>query len=151
MSARGDSYLKTGVEDVVFLGLLFPNGVTAYIHASWLDPSKVRRMTIVGSRRMVVYDDVESEGKVKVYDKGVLKVDHGEIYGEFQYKLHSGDIHIPKIDMTEPLRNECAHFVECVNKGSRPRTDGESGLRVIKVLEAAHRSLEQRGVPVEVK
>ncbi len=151
VSARGNSYLKIGVEDVVFLSLLFPNGVTAYIHASWLDPSKVRRMTIVGSKRMVVYDDVESEGKVKVYDKGVLKVDHGEIYGEFQYKLHSGDIHIPKIDMTEPLRNECAHFVECVAKGSKPRTDGESGLRVIKVLEAAHRSLEQRGAPVEVK
>ncbi|MBI4401216.1 MAG: gfo/Idh/MocA family oxidoreductase, partial [Nitrospirae bacterium] len=150
VSARGNSYLNTGVEDVVFVSLQFPDGITAYIHASWLDPSKVRRMTIVGSKKMVVYDDVESEGKVKIYDKGVLKVKHGEIFGEFQYKLHSGDIHIPRIDMSEPLRNECAHFVECVEKGTKPQTDGQNGLRVIKVLEAAQRSLEKRGAPVEV-
>jgi len=105
VSARGTAYLNTGVEDVVFVSLQFPHGITAYIHASWLDPGKVRRMTIVGSQKMVVYDDVESEGKVKIYDKGVLKVTHGEIFGEFQYKLHSGDIHIPRIDMTEPLPN----------------------------------------------
>ncbi len=151
VSARGNSYLKAGVDDVVFVSLLFPNQVSAYVHASWLDPSKIRRMTIVGSKRMVVYDDVESEGKVKIYDKGVLKVDHGEIFGEFQYKLHSGDIHIPKIDLTEPLRNECAHFLECVAKGTAPKTDGANGLRVIKVLEAAQRSLEKNGVPTEIR
>ena len=151
VSARGNSYLKSGVEDVVFVSLFFPNGVMGNVHASWLDPSKVRRMTIVGSQKMVIYDDVESEGKIKVYEKGVLKVDHGEIFGEFQYKLHTGDIHIPKIDLSEPLRNECTHFVECVEKGTRPRTDGENGLQVIKVLEAAQRSLEKRGAPVEVR
>ena len=150
VSARGNGYLNTGVEDVVFVSLQFPNGITAYIHASWLDPSKVRRMTIVGSQKMVVYDDVDSEGKVKIYDKGVLKVTHGDIFGEFQYKLHSGDIHIPRIDLSEPLRNECAHFVECVEKGTKPQTDGQNGLRVIKVLEAAQRSLGKRGAPVEV-
>lgn len=151
VSARGNSYLHTGIEDVAFVSLQFPNGITAYVHASWLDPSKVRRMTIVGSTKMVVYDDVESEGKVKIYDKGVLKVENGAIFGEFQYKLHSGDIHIPRIDLSEPLHNECAHFVECVAKGTRPQTDGENGVRVIKVLEAAQRSLKARGAPVTLQ
>lgn len=150
VSARGATYLNSGVEDVVFVDLLFANGVMAHVHASWLDPSKVRRMTIVGSKKMVVYDDVESEGKVKIYDKGVLKVGNGQIFGEFQYRLHSGDIHIPRIDMSEPLHNECAHFIECIREGKRPRTDGESGLRVVKVLEAAQRSLEKRGISVEM-
>jgi len=150
VSAKGASYLNSGVEDVVFVDLLFANGVTAHVHASWLDPSKVRRMTIVGSKKMVVYDDVESEGKVKVYDKGVLKVGNGQIFGEFQYRLHSGDIYIPRIDMSEPLRNECAHFIECIREGKSPRTDGENGLRVVRVLEAAQKSLEKSGVPVEV-
>jgi len=151
VSARGTSHLNNGIEDVVFVTLLFPNNILAHIHASWLDPSKVRQMTIVGSKKMIVYDDVASEGKVRVYDKGVLRVDNGHIYGEFQYKLHSGDIYIPRIDMTEPLHNECAHFIECIQQGKRPRSDGESGLRVVKVLEAAQRSLEQRGVPVEIR
>jgi len=150
VSARGASYLNSGVEDVVFVDLLFPNGSAAHVHVSWLDPSKVRRMTIVGSKRMVVYDDVESEGKVKVYDKGVLKMGDSQIFGEFQYRLHSGDIYIPRIDMSEPLRNECAHFIECIREGKRPRTDGENGLRVVKVLEAAQRSLEEHGGPVDV-
>ncbi len=145
VSARGISHLTPPIEDVVFVSLLFPNNVLAHIHVSWLDPSKTRQMTIVGSHKMIIYDDVASEGKVRIYDKGVLKVGNGQIYGEFQYKLHSGDIYIPKIDMTEPLRNECSHFIECVQKGSRPKSDGESGLRVIKVLEAAQQSLEQQG------
>ncbi|MEE9237226.1 MAG: Gfo/Idh/MocA family oxidoreductase [Thermoplasmata archaeon] len=150
VTARGATYLNSAVEDVVFVNLSFPDGATAHIHASWLDPVKVRQMTIVGSKRMVVYDDIESEGKVKIYDKGVLKVGDGRVFGEFQYRLHSGDIHIPRIDMSESLRHECAHFIECIRAGKRPRTDGENGLRVVKVLEAAQRSMEKRGVPVEV-
>ena len=149
VSARGAAYLNGRVEDVVFLTMQFPEGVMAHVQVSWLDPSKVRRMTVVGSERMIVYDDVASEGKVKIYDKGVYR--KGDpIYGEFQYKLHSGDIHIPKIEMTEPLRNECAHFVECVLAGARPRTDGESGLRVVRVLEAAQESLNQGGQSVRL-
>jgi predicted dehydrogenase len=150
ISARGASYLNSGVEDVVFMDLMFSSGSTAHVHVSWLDPSKVRRMTIVGSKKMVVYDDVESEGKIKVYDKGVLKLGNGQIFGEFQYRLHSGDIYIPRIDMTEPLQNECMHFIECIREGKKPHTDGENGLRVVKVLEGAQRSLEKRGLPVEV-
>jgi len=151
VSARGISHLSEGVEDVVFFTMFFPGNVLAHVHASWLDPSKVRRLTLVGSKKMVIYDDLASEGKVRVYDKGVLKAGNGRVYGEFQYKLHSGDIHIPKIDMTEPLHNECAHFIDCIRQGKRPRTDGENGLRVVKVLEAVQRSLEQRGVSVEVR
>ncbi|MDZ7374225.1 MAG: Gfo/Idh/MocA family oxidoreductase [candidate division KSB1 bacterium] len=151
VSARGSSHLDRSIEDVVFVDFLFPSGITAHIHVSWLDPSKVRRMTIVGSKKMVVYDDLETEGKVKVYDKGVLKVGDGQIFGEFQYRLHSGDIYIPKIDLSEPLRNECAHFLECIEQRKSPRTDGQSGLRVIRVLEAAQESLRRRGAPVQLQ
>lgn len=150
VSARGGTYLDAGIEDVVFVDLEFPGGVVAHIHASWLDPCKVRRMTLVGSKKMVLYDDVDSEGKIRVYDKGVLRVGNGQIFGEFHYRVRSGDIWIPRIESSEPLQNECAHFVECILQGKRPRTDGENGLRVVRVLEAAQRSLERRGAPVAV-
>jgi len=149
VSCRGASYLNTGVEDVVFVDMAFPMGITCHIHVSWLDPSKVRRMTIVGSKKMIVYDDVASEGKIKIYDKGVYRKGE-DVYGEFQMKLYSGDIYIPKIDMSEPLRNECDHFIECINQGKRPSADGENGLRVVRVLEAAERSLKNRGIPVKI-
>jgi predicted dehydrogenase len=148
VSARGARYLNENVEDVVFITLTFPNNILAHVHASWLDPSKVRRMTIVGSEKMIVYDDVDAEAKLRIYDKGVYR--RGSDFGEFQLKVHSGDISIPKIDMSEPLRNECAHFVECVRTGQHPRTDGESGLRVVRVLEAAQESLARKGAAVEV-
>lgn len=149
VSARGASYLHGGVEDVVFLTLAFPGGILAHVHASWLDPSKTRRMTIVGSERMVVYDDVDNEGKVKIYDKGVYR--KGDpAFGEYQYRVHSGDIHIPKIDLTEPLANEVSHFVECIRTGQVPRTDGANGLRNVRVLEAAQRSLERHGAGVAI-
>jgi predicted dehydrogenase len=96
---------------------------------------------------MIVYDDVDNEGKVKIYDKGVYR--KGDpIYGEFQYRVHSGDINIPKIDMTEPLANECAHFVDCALTGKTPRTDGANGQRTVRVLEAAQKSLERKGEAV---
>ncbi len=148
VSARGATYLSENVEDVVFVTLTFPNHVLAHIHASWLDPSKVRQMTVVGSEKMIVYDDVDAEARLRIYDKGVYK--HGSAYGESQLKIHSGDIFIPKIDMTEPLRNECAHFVECVREGKRPRTDGENGLRVVRVLEAAQESLAKNGATITI-
>jgi len=150
VSVRGGTYLDAGIEDVVFVDLQFPEGIVAHIHASWLDPCKVRRMTLVGSEKMVLYDDVDSAGKIRVYDKGVLRVGDGQIFGEFHYKVRSGDIWIPRIETSEPLRNECAHFIECVLGGKRPQTDGLSGLRVVRVLEAGQRSLERRGEPVAV-
>ena len=149
VSARGAAYLNGRVEDVVFVTMFFPSDVMAHVQASWLDPSKVRRMTVVGSEKMIIYDDVASEGKVKIYDKGVYRKGDA-IYGEFQYRIHSGDITIPKINMSEPLRNECAHFVECVRSGATPRTDGENGLRVVRVLEAAQISLSGGGETVRL-
>lgn len=148
VSALGGTYLSDNIDDVVFVTLTFPNKILAHIHASWLDPSKVRQMTVVGSRKMVVYDDVDPEARLRIYDKGVYR--HGADYGEYQLKIHSGDISIPRIDMSEPLHNECAHFVECVLENVTPRTDGENGLRVIRVLEAAQESLLKNGGGVQV-
>lgn len=149
VSAHGGNYLSEDIQDVVFVTLYFPNKIMAHVHASWLDPSKTRQMTIVGSDKMIVYDDVDAEAKLRIYDKGVYK--RGSDYGEFQLKIHSGDIYIPKIDMSEPLRNECVHFLECVRTGTRPRTDGENGLRVIRVLEAAQESLDNNGAVVKIQ
>jgi predicted dehydrogenase len=146
---QGASCLNGAVEDVIFLTLFFPNNVLCHVHASWLDPSKTREMTVVGSQKMIVYDDVSAEGKVRVYDKGAFR--KGEVsYGDFQYKLHSGDILIPRLDMREPLQAECAHFVDCIRTGKRPLTDGENGLRVLKVLAAGERSLRSGGEKIAV-
>ncbi|MCA1553954.1 MAG: Gfo/Idh/MocA family oxidoreductase, partial [Chloroflexi bacterium] len=149
VSARGACYVNPQVEDVVFLSMTFPHNVLVHVQASWLDPSKTRRMTIVGGEKMIVYDDVDNEGKVKIYDKGVYRKGDPN-FGEFQYRVHSGDIHIPRIDMSEPLANECAHFVECVLTGKTPRTDGANGVRTVRVLEAAQQSLEQGGAMVRL-
>ncbi len=149
VSCQGAACLNGEVEDVIFLTLHFPGNVLCHIHVSWLDPSKTRELTVVGSRKMIVYDDVATEGKVRIYDKGAYR--KGDpIYGEFQYKLHSGDIWIPRIDMQEPLRLECAHFVDCIREGKRPLTDGENGLRVVRVLEAGQQSLNSGGMKIEL-
>ena len=149
--AMGRSFLQPGIEDVVFAMFEYPGGAVVHIHASWLDPSKVRKATFVGSKKMVVYDDVETEGKIKIYDKGVRRQGPDAEYGEFQLKLHSGDIHIPKITFTEPLAEECAHFVDCVTNRKTPRTDGRQGLSVVAALEAAQKSLEAGGEVFEIE
>ena len=138
MEARGESYMRRGVEDVVFCFLRFPSGLAAHMHLSWLDPHKERRFTVVGSRQMATFDDMELERKVTVYDKGFDE--SAASYGE--YITRSGDIHSPRIANVEPLRVECEHFVECVREGSAPLSNGESGLRVVRVLEALQRSLD---------
>ncbi len=136
--ARGESYVRDGVEDVVFCFLRFPSGLAAHLHLSWLDPHKERRFTVVGSRRMATFDDMALEGKLTVYDKGFDEDANG--YGE--YITRSGDIFCPRVPNVEPLRIECEHFVECIRRGERPRSDGASGLRVVRVLEALQRSLD---------
>jgi predicted dehydrogenase len=138
MIARGESYVREGVEDVVFCFLRFPSGLSAHLHLSWLDPHKERRFTIVGSKRMATFDDMALEGKLTIYDKGFEEASRG--YGE--YITRSGDIFSPRISNREPLRVECEHFVECVREGKRPRSDGESGLRVVRVLEELQQSLD---------
>jgi predicted dehydrogenase len=146
VSARGEDFLQDGIQDVVFLYLRFPEGYLAHAHVSWLDPHKVRRTTVVGSKKMAVFDDQEPTEKLRIYDKGV---DAGEVVDYARsISVRSGDIWVPRIDMTEPLRLECRHFLECVRTRNTPLTDGRHGLRVIRVLDAAARSLEQGGVPV---
>ncbi len=148
VSARGARYLHTELEDVVFATLGYDGGVLAHVHVSWLDPSKVRRTTMVGSRRMVVFDDLDSEAKLRVYDKGADPVQGG--YGEYQFRLRAGDIHVPRTELTEPLALELDHFLECCASGARPRSDGWSGARVVAALEAAQQSLDKAGQQVEV-
>src|SRR5919206_2027143 len=138
VEARGESYMRPGIEDVVFGFLRFPSGLAAHLHLSWLDPHKERRFTVVGARRMATFDDMDLERKVTVYDKGFDEA--AGTWGE--YIARSGDIWSPRIANSEPLRLECAHFVECLRDGAVPRSDGESGLRVVRVLEALQDELD---------
>jgi len=145
--ARGSAFLQGKVEDVVFVDLRFPDGRLAHVHVSWLDPHKLRKFTVVGSQKMVVFDDMEAGEKIRVYDKGVDRAGQVVSYGD-ALTVRSGDILIPKISLQEPLRLECQHFVDCIRERRQPLTDGESGLRVVKVLAAAQASLERGGAPV---
>lgn len=150
VTAKGESYLREGIEDVVFLTLTFGERMIANIHISWLDPHKIRKLTIVGSEKMVVFDDMESAEKIRIYDKGVDVRQDYKAYGD-DLTLRFGDIVIPSIKMEEPLRAECHHFLECIEQHRKPRSDGQDGLRVLKVLEAAQKSLENRGSPVQIE
>jgi predicted dehydrogenase len=138
-TAVGASYVKPGVEDVVFAFMRFESGLTAHMHLSWLDPHKERRFTVVGSQRMATFDDMELERKLMVYDKG-FDEDYSS-YGE--YIARSGDVFSPRVANEEPLRIECRHFVDCVRDGSEPRSGGASALRVVRVLERLQRSLTE--------
>jgi predicted dehydrogenase len=138
--AHGASYVRGGVEDVVFCFLRFPSGVVAHLHLSWLDPHKERRLTVVGAKRMVTFDDMVLEGKLTLYDKGFDEDTH--TWGE--YIARSGDIYSPRLPNSEPLRLECAHFIDAIREGRAPRSDGRSGLRVVRVLERLQQSLDGR-------
>ncbi len=150
VSASGRSYVQEDIEDVVFFWLRFPGRAMGHGHVSWLDPHKIRRLTVVGSEKMAVFDDVHSTEKVRLYDKGVTAgpASYGS-YGE-SIAVRNGDVHIPYIKMVEPLRAECQHFIDCVENGKRPLTDGRDGLAVLKVLEAAQSSLRDGGIPTKV-
>jgi predicted dehydrogenase len=123
------------------VNLTFPNRVAANIHVSWLDPCKVRRVTVVGSKKMIVYNDIENEQKLKIYDKGVDAPTYTNGYGEFQCNYRSGDITIPKIRFVEPLREECQHFLDCITEHKQPSSNGHDGLSVVRILEAAQHSM----------
>jgi predicted dehydrogenase len=138
-SAHGRSYVRGGVEDVVFCYLRFPSGRVAHLHLSWLDPHKERRITVVGAKRMATFDDMQIEGKLTVYDKGFDE--DTASWGE--YIARAGESFSPRISSAEPLRLECQHFVDCIREGRTPRSDGHVGLRVVRVLEALQRSLEE--------
>jgi predicted dehydrogenase len=151
VSARGSMCVQDDVHDVAYLELLFESGVSAHVHVSWLDPAKVRRITVVGDKKMAVYNDVSLVEKIRVYDTGVESPVTNN-FGEFQLSYRHGQVTIPYIAWQEPLRLECEHFVECIRTGADPRTDGMQGLAVVSVLEAASDSLMHGGrrVPVEV-
>ena len=143
VSARGEAYLRDGVEDVVFAYIRFDTGLAAHLHLSWLDPHKMRKITVVGSERMATLDDMALEHKLTIWDKGFDA--SAETYGE--YITRSGAVWSPAVPNDEPLRLECEHFVDCVLNGRRPRTDGAAGVRVVRVLEALQASLEAGGAP----
>jgi predicted dehydrogenase len=141
--ARGESFVRPGVEDVVFCFLRFPSGRVAHMHLSWLDPHKDRRFTVVGARRMATFDDTALDRKVTVYDKG-FDPDYRN-YGE--YITRSGDVMSPHVSNEEPLRIECRHFIECLRSGAEPRSGPETAIRTVRVLESLQRSLDEGGVP----
>jgi len=147
VSASGQAYLQEGIEDVVFASLKFPGGRMAHIHVSWLDPHKIRKTTLVGSQKMIVFDDMEAAEKIRVYDK-TAEVKGGVASFAEAISLRTGDILIPKIPSTEPLALECQHFIDCITNDTRPLSDGEDGLRVVKTLEAGCASLARGGEPV---
>jgi len=147
VAATGQAYLQPGIEDVAFLNVRFAHGHMAHCHVSWLDPHKVRQLTVVGARKMVVVDDMEPSEKVRVYDKGVNWTGQYQSYGD-ALTLREGDIYVPNVAMVEPLRLECQAYLDAVRTGVPPRSDGRDGARVVAVLGAAEQSLRSNGIPV---
>jgi predicted dehydrogenase len=150
VNCRGEAHVTPGIEDVTMLCLNFRKGRSALIHSSWLDPRKIREMTIVGSRRMVVYDDVASHEKVKIFDVRVERPPHYDTFAEFHYSYHYGDVYSPYVKQEEPLKIECQHFLDCIRSGQSPLTSGLKGMQVVKILEAASLSLKQGGAEVRI-
>lgn len=149
VSAMGRDFVQPGIPDVAFVNLEFASGCIANVQLSWLAPSKLRRTTIVGANKMLVYDDTENIEKVKIYDKGVDYKDP-ETFGEYHLSYRSGDVLSPRLDSFEPLRKEMDHFITCCQDGGAPKTDGANGLRVVKTLEAAEYSMKHNGIVVDV-
>jgi predicted dehydrogenase len=147
VSATGASYVTPGVQDTVFANLHFPSGKMANIHVSWLDPHKSRKFTVVGTKKMLVFDDMQSTEKIAIYDRGVGAPDDAMAYGE-DLTLRFGDITLPWVPLKEPLSIEVQHFLDCCDSGATPRSDGRDGLRVVRVLEAVDESMAAGGAPV---
>ena len=150
VNCQGKAHLRSGIEDVTNMSLDFHNGGLAIIHSSWLDPNKIRRMAIVGSKRMLLYDDNEPLEKIKIYDKRVEIPPHYDTFAEFHYAYHYGDMRAPYLKQVEPLKLECQHFLDCIRTGSKPDSGGWEGLRVVQVLEAASLSLKNGGGKVAI-
>jgi predicted dehydrogenase len=150
VSACGSPCVSEFIHDIAYVNLFFPDNIMGHIHVSWLDPCKVRRVTVVGSKKMVVYNDIESLEKIRIYDKGVAKPPYTNTYGDFNFSYHYGDVIIPNIRFTEPLKKECQHFLDCITNHTEPLSSGESGLKVVKIIEAAQRSLHENGKNQEI-
>jgi predicted dehydrogenase len=150
VNCRGSAHVTPGIEDVTSMCLTFPKQRTAIIHSSWLDPRKVREMTIVGSKRMIVYDDVSPLEKIRIFDARVERPPHYDTFAEFHYAYHYGDMYAPYIKQEEPLKAECQHFLDCIRNGTRPLTDGQQGLDLVRILEASSESLKRSGAPINL-
>jgi predicted dehydrogenase len=150
INCSGTANITPGIEDVTSMSLKFGKNRFATVQSSWLDPRKVREMTIVGSKRMIVYDDVEAQEKIKIYDARVDAPPHYDTFAEFHYSYHYGDRYIPYIKQEEPLRIECQHFLDCIRESKTPLTSGRQGMEVVRVLEAASASLKQNGALVSL-
>ncbi len=150
VSTQGVAYIQRDVEDIAYMTLMFPNNVLSHIRVSWLDPCKTRRITVIGSKKMAVYDDVESHEKIKLYDKRVKAIRRTDTYGEFQFAYHYGSVVSPYIHLQEPLRVECQHFLDCILQDKQPLTNGYNGLRVVEIIEAAQQSLKNQGEQVAI-
>jgi predicted dehydrogenase len=148
ISCQGSSHVNKSIEDVTMMYLTFSKNRCAFIQNSWLDPKKVRQMTVVGSRRMIVYDDTEPLEKLKIYDARVEVPPHYDTFAEFTYSYHYGDAYVPYIKQDEPLKLECQHFVDCIRDETTPLTDGRLGLEVVRILDAAGMSLKQQGLSI---
>jgi len=150
VNCHGSAHVTPGIEDVTAMCLTFANRRSAIIHSSWLDPRKVREMTIVGSNRMIVYDDLAPLEKIRVFDMRVERPPHYDTFGEFQYAYHYGDMHAPYIKQEEPLKIECQHFLDCIQHGTPPLSCGTRGLELVKILEASSESLRHNGAVVQL-
>ena len=150
VNTRGIACVQESIEDVAYMTLSFPSGILAHARMSWLDPRKTRRITVVGSQKMVLYDDLEGLEKLKIYDKRVNAIPRTDTFGEYQFAYHYGSVVSPYVRLDEPLKLECLHFVECVGKRTRPLTDGRNGLKVVEVIEAAQTSLSLGGAQVPI-
>src|SRR5438445_798764 len=148
VSCQGSSHVTRGIEDVTMMNLSFPKSRCAFLHNSWLDPKKVRQMTVVGSRRMIVYDDTEPLEKLKIYDARVEVPPHYDTFAEFTYSYHYGDAYVPYIKQDEPLKLECQHFLDCIREQKVPLANGRLGLEVVRILEASGESLKHHGAAV---
>lgn len=151
VNCQGKAHLNPRIEDVTNMTLNFASGAFATIQSSWLDPNKVRDMTFVGSRKMLVYNDLEPNEKIKIYDKRVEVPPHYDTFGEFHYSYHYGDILSPYIKQAEPLKMEAQHFVDCIRKGCPPESCGVKGMEVVRILEAATESLQLNGARVDIQ
>ncbi len=150
VNCQGKAHVNRDIEDVTNMTLSFANSGFATIQSSWLDPNKIREMTFVGSKKMLVYDDIEPNEKIKIYDKHVDVPPHYDTFAEFQYSYHYGDMYAPYLKMTEPLKTECQHFLECIANKSTPLSSGREGLQVVQILESASLSLKNGGAKIAV-
>jgi predicted dehydrogenase len=148
VNCQGNAHVTPGIEDVTNISLSFRHKRFATIQSSWLEPRKIREMTIVGTRRMIVYDDLETHEKIRIYDTRVERPPHHDTFADFHYSYHYGDSYIPYIKQEEPLKAECQHFLDCIEKGTKPLTSGREGLELVTILEAASTSLKDQGAPV---